>query len=86
MSAPAQPSRPTKFNFDTVFGSNGAPATTQANRPRSAYSADEVEAIRKEAFAAGKTTASAELAHMQTMALSSIAQTLGTCATGKQAG
>lgn len=78
MAAPAQPVRPTKFNFDTVFGSNGAPATTQANRTRSAYSADEVEIIRKEAFAAGKASASAEIAHMQSMALSSIAQTLGT--------
>ncbi|MEQ1754643.1 MAG: FliH/SctL family protein [Micropepsaceae bacterium] len=78
MSTPAQPARPTKFNFDTVFGSNGASTGTQAGRPRSAYSADEVEAIRKETFAAGKASASAELAHMQAMALSSIAQTLGT--------
>jgi flagellar assembly protein FliH len=76
MSTPAQPARPAKFNFDTSFGTKGTPSSTQAARPRSAYSADEVEMIRKESFAAGKVAATAEDAHAQAMALSAISQSM----------
>jgi len=76
MSNPAPPVRPAKFNFDTVFGTKGTPSNTQAARPRSAYSADEVEVIRRESFAAGKAAATAEDAHAQAMALSAISQSM----------
>lgn len=45
--------RPVKFKFDTVFGTNGASAQTKSH-VRSSYSSDEVEAIRKETLALGK--------------------------------
>lgn len=78
MTAPAQPARPTKFNFDTVFGTKGAPSNAPSNRARSSYAADEVEVIRNEAFAAGKQAASAEIAQMQAMALTAVAQSTAT--------
>lgn len=74
MSTSAQPKTPTKFNFDTVFGTKGAAPAAQAARARSAYSAEEVELIRKEMLAEGKAQASAELLHAHTMALSAISQ------------
>lgn len=66
--------KPAKFNFDTVFGTKGAPAAATATKARSAYSAEEVEQIRREAHAAGKQAASAEAMHAQAAALSAIAQ------------
>jgi hypothetical protein len=66
--------KPAKFNFDTVFGTKGTPATSASNRTRSAYSAEEVEQIRREAHTAGKQAASAESTHAQAVALSAIAQ------------
>lgn len=76
MTTPSSTARPTKFNFDTVFGTKGTPSNVQAARSRSAYSADEVEVIRKEAFAAGKAAATAEDTHAQAMALSAISQSM----------
>lgn len=66
--------KPAKFNFDTVFGSKGAPVTATTSKVRSAYSAEEVEQIRREAHAAGRQAASAEAMHAQAAALSAIAQ------------
>lgn len=74
MSTASQAPKPAKFNFDTVFGTKGAPTTSSQTRARSAYSAEEVEQIRREAFAAGKQAASAETTHAQAVALSAIAQ------------
>ncbi len=74
MTTGSQAPKPARFNFDTVFGSKGAPATSSSSRIRSAYSAEEVEQIRREAHAAGKQAASAESTHAQAVALSAIAQ------------
>ena len=73
MSASNTPIRPVKFNFDNVFGSKGGIAAPTQVRHRSAYSADEVEAIRKESFAAGRQSALADASHAQSTALSAIA-------------
>jgi flagellar assembly protein FliH len=48
--------RAIKYTFDTVFGDT-APAQPTGPRTRSSYSADEVERIRGETFAAGKADA-----------------------------
>ena len=55
-------SAPQKFSFDTVFDGVGVVAFTPT-RPKRHYTADEVEVIRAEAFAAGEasTTAMAEV-------------------------
>jgi flagellar assembly protein FliH len=74
MTTASQAPKPAKFNFDTVFGTKGTPAAAASNRTRSAYSAEEVEQIRREAHAAGKQAASAEATHAQAVALSAIAQ------------
>jgi flagellar assembly protein FliH len=42
------------------------------------YSADEVELIRKEAFAAGKLEAASESAHIQALSLTAVSQSVGT--------
>jgi flagellar assembly protein FliH len=76
MSTTAQPKSPAKFNFDTVFGTKGAAPAAQAARTRSAYSAEEVEVIRKEVLAEGKAQATAEIVHAHTMALSAISQSV----------
>lgn len=76
MSTSKTNTRPAKYNFDTVFGASGAPASTLSSRARSVYSADEVEVIRKEAFAAGKASATAEDSHAQTMAITAISQAM----------
>jgi len=67
--------QPVKFNFDNVFGAKGAAAPT-APRARSTYSAAEVEAIRGEMLAQGKTDAEAMAAAARAAALSAIAQGL----------
>ncbi len=76
MSTTAQPKSPARFNFDTVFGAKGAAPAAQAARTRSSYSAEEVEAIRKEVLAEGKALAAAEILHAHTMALSAISQSV----------
>ncbi|MDZ4867953.1 MAG: FliH/SctL family protein [Alphaproteobacteria bacterium] len=68
-----QPNRPTKFNFDTVFGTNGSPATSHV---RSTYSSDEVEAIRSETFALGKADTEAQAAAARAATLAAIAESL----------
>lgn len=78
MTEPMQSTRPTKFNFDTVFGTKGAASTGQSNRSRSTYSSEEVEAIRKESFAAGRMAATNESIHTHAIALAAIVQNLGT--------
>ena len=72
----AQPNRPPKFNFDTMFGAKGTNQAAVENRSRSAYSAEEVEAIRKELFAQGKAAAAAEASSAHAMALISISQSM----------
>ncbi len=70
-----QETRPVKFKFDTVFGSNGAP-TQKSSHARSSYSSEEVEAIRKETFAQGKTDAEAKAAAARAAATGAIAQAM----------
>jgi flagellar assembly protein FliH len=60
-----------KFSFDTVFEDNGrviAPA-----RPKKSFTAEEVEAIRRECFAEGERSALAIAQQAQTLALQQIA-------------
>jgi len=60
-----------KFSFDTVFEDNGrviAPA-----RPKKSFTPEEVEAIRREAFAEGERSALAIAGQAQTLALQQIA-------------
>ena len=60
-----------KFTFDTVFEDNGrviAPV-----RPKKTFTAEEVEAIRKDSFAEGERSATAIAQQAQTMALQQIA-------------
>lgn len=71
-----QPNRPPKFNFDTVFGAKGTNQAVPENRSRSAYSAEEVDTIRKEMLAQGKAAASAEASAVHAMALTSISQSM----------
>jgi flagellar assembly protein FliH len=70
-----QESRPVKFKFDNVFGSNGAPAQ-QSTHARSSYSSEEVESIRKETFAQGKTDAEARSSAARAAAIGAIAQAM----------
>ena len=67
--------RPVKFNFDNVFGSKGA-AAPAAPRARSSYSATEVEAIRGEMLAQGKSDAEAVATAARATALGAIAHGL----------
>jgi len=62
-----------KFAFDTVFEATGE-VVSAAPRPKRAYSADEVEAIRKAAEAAGEARALASVANRQAEALAVIAR------------
>jgi flagellar assembly protein FliH len=71
-----EPARPVKFNFDTVFGSKGGAPSNTAARARSSYSAEEVETIRRETFAKGKTDTEAQAAASRSATLSAIAQSL----------
>lgn len=68
-----QPTRPTKFNFDTVFGTKGSPVTAHV---RSSYTSAEVEAIRHETFALGKADTEAQAAAARTATLAAIAESL----------
>jgi flagellar assembly protein FliH len=68
--------RPVKFNFDTVFGSKGAPSNAAAPRARSSYSSEEVETIRREIFAQGKADTEAQAAAARTATLSAISHSL----------
>ena len=62
-----------KFLFGTVFDSAGGVLSTTP-RPKRSYAADEVEAIRKAAEAAGESRALASIANRQAEALTVIAR------------
>ena len=62
-----------KFGFDTVFEATGE-VRFAAPRPKRTYTAEEVEAIRKAAEAAGETRALTGVANRQAEALAVIAQ------------
>ena len=66
-------STPQKFGFDTVFDGAGDVAFAAVRR-KLIYSADEVEAIRQNAFAEGEAAALASAAGAQSTALVQIAQ------------
>jgi len=68
-----EPTRPIKFNFDTVFGTKGSPAAAHA---RSSYTSAEVEAIRRESFALGKADTEAQAAAARTATLAAVAASL----------
>ena len=70
-SAPHQ-----KFGFDTVFDNAGGVAHA-AVRPKRLFPADEVEALRAQAFAEGERQALASMAALQAQALSQIAASVG---------
>ncbi len=61
-----------KFGFDTVFDGAGDVAFAQP-RPKRSYSAEEVEAVRQTAFAAGESQGLASMAALQAQSLSRIA-------------
>jgi flagellar assembly protein FliH len=71
-SAP-QGSAHEKFSFDTVFEATGE-VVAAAPRPKRSYAADEVEAVRKAAEAAGEARALAGVANRQADALAQIAR------------
>lgn len=60
-----------KFEFDTVFDGAGD-ITAQALRPKRLFPAEEVEAIRLEAFAQGERKALASMKALQAQALTGI--------------
>lgn len=67
---------PRKFEFDTVFDGAGDIAS-QAPRPKRLFPAEEVEAIRAEAFAQGERKALASAKALQAQALAGIGHALG---------
>ena len=67
---------PQKFSFDTVFGADGGVAHA-APRPKRLFPADEVEQIKRAAFAQGEQQGLASVAAQQAEALSAIAQACG---------
>jgi flagellar assembly protein FliH len=69
-------SEPRKFQFDTVFDKAGD-VTSETLRPKRLFPAEEVEAIRAEAFAAGERRALASMKAMQAQAMSGIAAAVG---------
>src|SRR5689334_16430808 len=72
-----------KFGFDTVFDGEGEVAYA-APRPKRLYTAEEVEALRQQAYADGERQALASMQALQAQALAGIAdaavQALGTLA------
>src|SRR4051794_22530827 len=67
---------PQKFSFDTVFDGAGDVAFAPVRTKRH-YTADEVETIREEAFAAGEKSTAAMAEVEAAHALSEIAQACG---------
>lgn len=65
-----------KFEFDTVFDGAGDIAA-QVERPKRLFPAEEVEALRLEAFAQGERKALASMKALQAQAVAGIAQALG---------
>ena len=74
---------PQKFGFDTVFDGDGD-VTYAAPRPKRLFTAEEVEALREQAYADGERQALASMAALQAQALAGVAdaagQALGTLA------
>ena len=66
-------SAPRPFDFDTVFGDDGAIARASA-RPKRLYPIEEVEQIRAQARAEGERVAMASVEAQQAAALAQIAQ------------
>jgi flagellar assembly protein FliH len=64
--------RAIKYTFDTVFGDQPTSAQAAAIRARSSYSADEVEKIKSEIFAAGKADAEAKAATQKADAVKNV--------------
>ncbi len=64
---------PQKFIFNTVFDDDGGMVVTQAARQKRAYTPEEVEAIRAEAFAQGEQSAMARAQGEQAVALQHLA-------------
>lgn len=62
---------PQKFSFDTVFDAGGGIAF-QAPRAKRSYTAEEVEQVRREAYAEGERAALASIAAQQQVALAGI--------------
>jgi flagellar assembly protein FliH len=73
LSSPLTPGAHEKFGFDTVFEATGE-IVAAAPRPKRSYSAEEVEAIRKAAEAAGEARALTGVANRQAEALALIAR------------
>jgi flagellar assembly protein FliH len=65
-----------KFGFDTVFDNAGDVAYAAA-RPKRLFPAEEVEAIRAQAFAEGERQGLASMAALEAQALSQIAAAVG---------
>lgn len=65
-----------RFSFDTEFGGVGDIAVASP-RPKRLYSAEEVEALGKQAFAEGERQALASMAALQAQALAEIAEACG---------
>ena len=63
--------QPRKFTFDTVFDNDGAIAFT-APRVKRAFTADEVEQARAQAFAEGERSATVRAEEAQAVALADI--------------
>ncbi|MFM8374468.1 MAG: flagellar assembly protein FliH [Phenylobacterium sp.] len=62
-----------KFGFDTVFDGSGG-VTRSTPRPKRYFNAEEVEAIRAQAFAEGERKALGDMGAVQARALSDIAR------------
>jgi len=67
---------PEKFGFNTVFDASGD-VSFQAPRPKRLFSLEDVNALKREAFAEGEQMATASLAGMQAQALAEIAAACG---------
>lgn len=65
-------SEPRKFTFDTVFDARGGAYTPP--RPKRAFTPEEVEAIRAEAYSEGQASAIVRAEEMQAAALNACAQ------------
>lgn len=64
--------RAIKYTFDTVFGDQAQQNQAGAPRSRSSYSADEVEQIKSETFAAGKADTEAKAAAQKADAVKTV--------------
>jgi flagellar assembly protein FliH len=70
----AQKAGARKFSFDTVFDGGGA-VISAPTRLKRAYTADEAEALRAEAYREGEASALASLQGLQAQAMADLAET-----------